>query len=653
MSPSSLLARLGQLKKWQEQQQERLMRQHNKRLQETERLTQFDEDMEGISRLNNDEEKIVPVPKDFHALLEEKLADENLHDNNANNSEVKPKRPFLKKGSGLSRFRMSLDDQKRPLASNKKKKQTPARCLQAPDVVVKQKTIATPVDTPKSSGNADVNSLNRRVIAQINRFTAGRLNENDDTAGTDRELYIFESLEKRAMNSSFSSTNSSIMRMLSSTPHRTSPTKTYKPPTHEETAENRTTESELIEKIIYKHLENNNIESLLANLQNYRDETTPTPSKSESTVSSCSSVNSDDVRDCFEEDGGEKTAPPKETKDAATCTDSFFENEENNETLAAKELLTQKLEELEREIERFRVENSKIAQLRRDLEIEQREFEREKKKLINELENERSELHYEVEEERKKLAKDRMVFEKYTKELKNRPNKQERAEISNLKVELANLKETQKLKDTKNSTTQARLRNQIKMLEKDKANLQEEVEKLTKQNAKLLATQKINSRPSETKMLQEINKNLNKLTKDAKKATKKQEDSSESESEISVIVKPVERKINKNKTVTFERRRKSSSSNELIIDDETPPESNNTRLFYGSGSKENDLNSLNVANSFEGFDIEKHYEEVFGRNTELNGERVPNTTVNESRKGIQSHDLCEVVYTLKLPLTVS
>lgn len=623
MSPSSLLARLGELKKWQEMQQERLMRQHNKRLQETDRLTQH-EDLEGISRLNNEEEKIISSSKDFQALLEEKLADERLNENNTKSAE-KPKRPFLKKGSGLARFRMSLEDQKMPVTQKRKltPKVTPAGPLKVPNTTIKQAT--APVDTPKSS-NSEVNLFNRRVIAQINRFAAERLKENDDTAGTDQELFIFESLEKRAMNSSFSSTNSSVVRLLASTPQKSSPKKPYKPPIPEEHTENQTTESELIEKFICNQLQYNNIESLLQNLQNYQGESTPTTSKSES-MSSCSSINSDDVQACTVDYEETKETPTKQMKDAATCTDSICDSDENNETLTGKELLKEKLEELEKEIERFRIENSKVAQLRRDLEIEQREFERERKRLINDLENERSELHYEVEEERKKLAKDKMVFEKYTKELKNRPNKQERTEISNLKVELANLKETQKLKDTKNSTTQARLRNQIKVLEKDKANLQEEIEKLTKQNAKLLATQKINSRPSDTKMLQVINKNLNKLAKDTKKANKKHEVSSESESEISVITKPIDRK-NTNKTVSFERRRKSSSETEDATSENT------NRLFYGSGSKENNLNSLNVTNSFEGFDIEKHYEEVFGRNTDLNGDRVPNITVNDLKKGI-------------------
>lgn len=642
------------------------MRQHNKRLQETEHIALANyEDIEGVARLDDEgekrvkfEEKVLSPPKDFQALLEEKLADENLTNSEANGKGVKPKRPFLKKGSGLSRYRMSLDGRNKPPVGRKVGAVVKKTDLKPPQVAVqlKAKWNATeqerqsesPFDTPRSSASM-VNSFNRRVIAQINRFATGNLNveEAAEDLGnkdvySDRELLIFEKLEKRAMNSSFSSTNSSIVRLLSSTPQNTSPRKVYKPPIHEENHNAVSDDSELIEKIIYQQLQGGDIESLLQRLQNYQaasEETTPTIERNES---SCSSVNSDDVRDCIAaagKDARNESASPepivKEMKDAATCTDFSSECEDNEVTIGnmtAKEILTQKLEDLEREIERFRIENARVAQLRRDLEIERREFQREKKKLVGDLENEREELHMELEEERRKFAKEKMVFERHTKELLKKPTKQERAEISNLKVELENLRETQKLKDTKNSTTQARLRNQIKSLEKDRANLQEEVEKLTKQNAKLLATQKINARPpSDTKMLHEINKNLSKLAKGArvtekpKKANRSAEKcfiiESCSDDEDESVVKMSEKNLKANKAIGFEG---AKSEVEDV-------RNNNQFPFYGSGGKENDRN---VGNSFEGFDIEKHYEEVFGRNAGLNEQRIPNTTVNESRKGL-------------------
>lgn len=77
------------------------------------------------------------------------------------------------------------------------------------------------------------------------------------------------------------------------------------------------------------------------------------------------------------------------------------------------------------------------------------------------------------------------------------------------------------MKDVKNGALQARLRNQVKQLEKEKTELKSSVETLQKENSKLLAAQKVR-RPSEVKMLHEINKNLTKLTEETfKKQTTK------------------------------------------------------------------------------------------------------------------------------------
>lgn len=102
---------------------------------------------------------------------------------------------------------------------------------------------------------------------------------------------------------------------------------------------------------------------------------------------------------------------------------------------------------------------------------------------------------------------------RYIKESQNRPSKKEREELSLLKKELTDTKELLKLKDTKNGATQARLRNQIKCLEKERDELKTSVDNLQKENSKLNASRRI-QRPSEVKMLHEINKNLSKLTEE-------------------------------------------------------------------------------------------------------------------------------------------
>lgn len=330
-------------------------------------------------------------------------------------------------------------------------------------------------------------------------------------------------------------------------------------------------------------------------------------------------------------------------KDAATNTDvlNLSEVEENDTTLASEDskALAEKLEELNREIEKFRAENVKVTKIRKEIETEQADFNKEKRKLLKEIEDEKMRINFSLEEEKKKLAKERMVFEKYVKEFKDKPNKQERTEISNLKIEIANLKETQKLKDTKNSTTQARLRNQIKNLEKENANLKDEVEKLTKQNAKLTAAQKVSRRPSDTKMLHEINKNLTKLTQESKnsKAAKKIKETAAEESESESEVSASKRNKQKRNGVNENSRRLSGKHSTMVDDSfedkqaeisakERSKRNSRTSDEFESGGcardrtlheqnfKENDKNVINVGD----VDIEKSYEQVFGINTSGN-----------------------------------
>lgn len=166
------------------------------------------------------------------------------------------------------------------------------------------------------------------------------------------------------------------------------------------------------------------------------------------------------------------------------------------------------------------------------------------------------------------------IFFRYVKDQQNKPSKKERQETTSLKLEIENLKETLKLKETRNATTQARLRNQVKSLEKDNANLKEELDKLTKQNAKLQVNQRVNSRrPSDTKMLHEINKNLTKLTT----------------TNVEKLAKNGNRA--KKKVQTVENESSTSSTTECISDDEDD-ESDDSLIEDDNSTKKNDKRKL-------------------------------------------------------------
>lgn len=165
-------------------------------------------------------------------------------------------------------------------------------------------------------------------------------------------------------------------------------------------------------------------------------------------VSSCSSVNSEDIKNCIAEaqKSNEQNywSTPSESntedeatavnnslstedtnsqvhiivKDAATNTETHFDSSEmeaKNKNLqhnCSEEGLFEKVKELEEQIANIRLESSKVANIRKELEQEQNSFKKEKKEILRELEDEKMNVKYTLEEERKKLAKEKMVFER-------------------------------------------------------------------------------------------------------------------------------------------------------------------------------------------------------------------------------------------------
>ncbi|KAH1011447.1 centromere protein J [Dendroctonus ponderosae] len=98
-SPSLSLVRLQDLKQWQGSYDNLLQQSRNKPENHIETASQQDS-FNSVNLGEWDQKKIAP-PKPFEQLLEEKLAD-----NPPTGAAVKPKKPFLRKGQGLARFRM-------------------------------------------------------------------------------------------------------------------------------------------------------------------------------------------------------------------------------------------------------------------------------------------------------------------------------------------------------------------------------------------------------------------------------------------------------------------------------------------------------------------------------------------------------------------
>ncbi|KAF5303275.1 hypothetical protein FQA39_LY10014 [Lamprigera yunnana] len=141
-------------------------------------------------------------------------------------------------------------------------------------------------------------------------------------------------------------------------------------------------------------------------------------------------------------------------------------------------------------------------------------------KKIKEFQNYKKDMETHLEEERKKF---KLAFEeaneKRNSDFKSAPNRQEQEKILALKIEVAALQETLKLKETKHGTAQAQLRNRIKILVGENANLKVKVDTLNKTHAKHVV-----SHFSKPQMVDEVNKYTTKVsTKQTKKTSRKDE----------------------------------------------------------------------------------------------------------------------------------
>ncbi|XP_045467351.1 protein MLP1 [Harmonia axyridis] len=177
-------------------------------------------------------------------------------------------------------------------------------------------------------------------------------------------------------------------------------------------------------------------------------------------------------------------------------------------------LIKNKIEECQSELDSLKVEKDKILAIREQMDKDKREFEKEMKLRRMQFEEQKLRYQLEIEEEKKKMV-EKPASDKPIKDIKTKAqHRRDKEELNNLRMELSETKELMKLRDTKNAMCIARLRNQVKMLEKNNSELKAENEKLIKEKSKLIAQQKNSSKTTEKKMLKEISKNISKLTEE-------------------------------------------------------------------------------------------------------------------------------------------
>lgn len=173
-------------------------------------------------------------------------------------------------------------------------------------------------------------------------------------------------------------------------------------------------------------------------------------------------------------------------------------------------LMEQRLKELETEIHSFREQNSELTKLVREYEQIRMIFDEERRVCQEQIEDERVQFEMSMHAEKSKLMKERADLERKLKELQ-RPTRTERDEVVKLREQCANHEQELSARDQKHVAAQARLRAQLRTVEKDFKELQLEVENLRRENKKLDCENVRLRRQGSNKLLQEINKNIAKL----------------------------------------------------------------------------------------------------------------------------------------------
>uniref|UniRef100_A0A182Q4X0 Centromere protein J C-terminal domain-containing protein n=1 Tax=Anopheles farauti TaxID=69004 RepID=A0A182Q4X0_9DIPT len=187
----------------------------------------------------------------------------------------------------------------------------------------------------------------------------------------------------------------------------------------------------------------------------------------------------------------------------APCEDDML----RNEILAKRELLQERLTELEREIENYRRENAELIQAKQDHELERLKLQQEREEQEERMNDERIKMEVYFHDERMKIETER----KQALREAQKPNKKDREEIMRLNEELTELRKQQKEREAKHNASLARFRAQLKTVEKDLQEVRLELEVTKKDNRRLETENTRLKRQNNSRMLVEINRNIAKL----------------------------------------------------------------------------------------------------------------------------------------------
>lgn len=196
----------------------------------------------------------------------------------------------------------------------------------------------------------------------------------------------------------------------------------------------------------------------------------------------------------------------KKTHDTRTA------NEPLTQELQSKaNLVRERLDELEKEIAAFKEQNAQLLRMKQQHELEKAHCAQEHLEAMERVHDEKIQAEIYLHDERMKIEEERRKFEQQMRLQKSNMNTKEKKEIAALKQEVEALQLQLKQKDQTHVSAQARLRAQLRANEKEQRNYQDEIELLHRENKRLEQELIKITRESNTKMLQEINRNIARL----------------------------------------------------------------------------------------------------------------------------------------------
>lgn len=175
------------------------------------------------------------------------------------------------------------------------------------------------------------------------------------------------------------------------------------------------------------------------------------------------------------------------------------------------ELIRDRLLTLEQEIQSFREQNNELTKLIREHELIRLSFDEERRTALDRMENERINFELYMHDKRLKMLDEKAKWEKKTKEPRG-ITQTEKDELARLREKCATHEAELSAREQKHVAAQARVRAQLRNVEKDLKELRLEAENLQRENKKLDAENMRMRRQSNTKILSEINRSISKLS---------------------------------------------------------------------------------------------------------------------------------------------